>query len=74
MPGAERGESRHVGDPILESNITRRVDFALFMVAAACWGPDPVSRVNWLGNGRCLRLHGVIGFPQTVPYQHQLSG
>ncbi len=25
---------RHVGDPILESNITRRVDFALFMVAA----------------------------------------
>jgi NAD(P)-dependent dehydrogenase (short-subunit alcohol dehydrogenase family) len=26
--------SRHVGDPILESNITRRVDFARFMVAA----------------------------------------
>jgi len=26
--------SRHVGDPILESNMTRRVDFALFMVAA----------------------------------------
>jgi hypothetical protein len=26
--------SRHVGHPILESNITRRVDFALFMVAA----------------------------------------
>ncbi|MBI4288067.1 MAG: NAD(P)H-binding protein [Chloroflexi bacterium] len=26
--------SRHVGDPILESNITRRVDFALFMVRA----------------------------------------
>jgi hypothetical protein len=26
--------SRHVGDPLLESNITRRVDFALFMVAA----------------------------------------
>ena len=26
--------SRHVGDPILESNITRRVDFALFMVVA----------------------------------------
>lgn len=26
--------SRHVGDPILESNITRRVDFALFMVQA----------------------------------------
>jgi NAD(P)-dependent dehydrogenase (short-subunit alcohol dehydrogenase family) len=26
--------SRHVGDPILESNRTRRVDLALFMVAA----------------------------------------
>jgi hypothetical protein len=26
--------SRHVGDPILESDLTRRIDFALFMVAA----------------------------------------
>jgi NAD(P)H-binding len=26
--------SRHVGDPVLESNLTRRVDFALFMVTA----------------------------------------
>ena len=26
--------SRHVGDPILKSNLTRRVDFALFMVSA----------------------------------------
>ena len=26
--------SKHVGDPILQSNITRRVDFALFMVEA----------------------------------------
>ena len=26
--------SRHVGDPILKSNLTRRVDFALFMVHA----------------------------------------
>jgi hypothetical protein len=26
--------SRHVGDPILDSNLTRRVDYALFMVAA----------------------------------------
>jgi hypothetical protein len=25
--------SRHVGDPILKSNLTRRVDYALFMVA-----------------------------------------
>src|SRR6476659_3851495 len=37
----EEGESKglpvwsaHVGDPVLESNITRRVDFALFMVEA----------------------------------------
>jgi hypothetical protein len=37
----EKGESqglpvwsRHVGDPILASNITRRVDYALFMVTA----------------------------------------
>ena len=28
------GWSRHVGDPILRSNLTRRVDFALFMVEA----------------------------------------
>ncbi len=26
--------SRYVGDPILKSNLTRRVDFALFMVEA----------------------------------------
>lgn len=26
--------SRHVGDPVLKSNLTRRIDFALFMVAA----------------------------------------
>jgi hypothetical protein len=26
--------SRHIGDPIIASNLTRRVDFALFMVAA----------------------------------------
>lgn len=26
--------SRHVGDPILKSNLTRRVDFGLFMVEA----------------------------------------
>ena len=26
--------SRHVGDPILKSDLTRRIDFALFMVAA----------------------------------------
>jgi NAD(P)H-binding len=26
--------SRHIGDPVLASNLTRRIDFALFMVAA----------------------------------------
>ncbi len=26
--------SRHVGDPVLASNLTRRTDFALFMVDA----------------------------------------
>ena len=37
----EEGESQglpvwgeHVGDPVLGSNLTRRIDFALFMVAA----------------------------------------
>jgi hypothetical protein len=37
----EEGESQglpvwslHIGDPVLQSNLTRRVDFALFMVAA----------------------------------------
>src|SRR5690606_34161690 len=37
----EEGESQglplwadHVGDPVLESNLTRRIDFASFMVAA----------------------------------------
>src|SRR4051794_12885641 len=30
--------SRHVGDPVLESNITRRVDFALFM-----WRPSKTT-------------------------------
>ena len=26
--------SRHVGDPVLQSNVTRRINFALFMVKA----------------------------------------
>lgn len=45
----EEGESqglpvwrRHVGDPVLKSNITRRVDFALFMVDAI--GQDSLVR------------------------------
>jgi len=34
--------SRHVGDPVLASNRTRRVDFARFMVAAL--GNDDLIR------------------------------
>jgi hypothetical protein len=54
--------SRHVGDPMLESNKTRRVDFALFMVDAlendeliqeapaivGCWTPS-----GWAAHARC---------------------
>jgi NAD(P)-dependent dehydrogenase (short-subunit alcohol dehydrogenase family) len=42
--------SRHVGDPILDSNLTRRIDFALFMVDAltndelVCEAPAIVGR------------------------------
>lgn len=36
--------SRHVGDPVLASNLTRRVDFALFMVHALI-NPDLVQEV-----------------------------
>jgi hypothetical protein len=32
--------SRHVGDPILKTNLTRRVDFALFMVDGVPTGPN----------------------------------
>jgi NAD(P)-dependent dehydrogenase (short-subunit alcohol dehydrogenase family) len=56
--------SRHVGDPILKSNITRRVDFALFMVEAltsdelvheapaivGCKTPSALAHAN--GSGR----------------------
>lgn len=55
--------SRHVGDPILKSNKTRRVDFALFMVAAlendaliheapaivGCQTPSALAHENLLG-------------------------
>ena len=44
--------SRHVGDPILESNMTRRVDFALFMVEA-------------LGNGELIHEAPAIVGCQT---------
>ena len=55
--------SRHVGDPILKSNITRRVDFALFMVEAVendeliheapaivgCWTPSALAHAAAVG-------------------------
>lgn len=56
--------SRHVGDPILKSNLTRRVDFALFMVAAVendaliheapaivgCQTPSAVAHASAIGD------------------------
>jgi len=58
--------SRHVGDPILKSNITRRVDFALFMVEAlendeliheapaivGCRAPSALAHAAAVGPGR----------------------
>jgi hypothetical protein len=58
--------SRHVGDPVLESNLTRRVDFALFMVAAlendaliheapaivGCQTPSALAHAAAAGSGR----------------------
>ena len=57
--------SRHVGDPILESNLTRRVDFALFMVDAltndeliheapaivGCRSPSAIAHAAQAGRG-----------------------
>jgi NAD(P)H-binding len=58
--------SRHVGDPILESNMTRRVDYALFMVEAlkndelvheapaivGCRTPSALAHAAVVGSGR----------------------
>ena len=46
--------SRHVGDPSLESNITRRVDFALFMVEAI--ENDDLVREAQLQDSLCARV------------------
>lgn len=54
--------SRHVGDPVLASNLTRRIDFALFMVEAlendelvreapAIVGRQSPSALEFLANG-----------------------
>jgi NAD(P)-dependent dehydrogenase (short-subunit alcohol dehydrogenase family) len=58
--------SRHVGDPILESNLMRRVDFALFMVRRSrttisstrprdCWPPDALG-----GRARRERMNSSV--------------
>src|SRR5512136_1811814 len=58
--------SQHVGDPVLESNLTRRVDFALFMVEAlendgliheapaivGCRSPSALAHASGAGPGR----------------------
>jgi hypothetical protein len=51
---SRRQSGRHVGDPILESNLTRRVDFALFMVEAL---ENAELRSNSLGSGGARGRH-----------------
>jgi hypothetical protein len=54
--------SRHVGDPILKSNRTRRVDFALFMVEA-------------LTNDRLIReAPAIVGRQTPSALAHRQSG
>lgn len=52
--------SRHVGDPILESNRTRRIDFALFMVDA-------------LSNDELVREAPAIVGRQSASARHHLE-
>jgi uncharacterized protein YbjT (DUF2867 family) len=56
--------SRHVGDPVLRSNLTRRVDFALFMVDALT-NDELVHEAPAIGgqNSASARAHSVQ--PQT---------
>ncbi len=60
--------SRHVGDPVLKSNLTRRIDFALFMVEAlsnpaliqeapaivGCQTPSALAHVRTLGESHAV--------------------
>ena len=61
--------SRHVGDPILASDITRRVDYALFMVEAlenddlVHEAPAIVSRAERFGAGARGSLSDPPGDP-----------
>jgi len=60
--------SRHVGDPVLASNLTRRIDYALFMVAAledeslVREAPAIVSRKS-----RSALAHGSTRLPAILP-------
>lgn len=49
--------SRRVGDPILSSNITRRTDFALFMVSAL-ENDELIHEAPAIASLRGARLHG----------------
>ena len=64
--------SRHVGDPILASNLTRRVDFALFMVhaltndelireAPAIVGRQTLSALTYTEGNKMLPSHSSKG-------------
>lgn len=55
--------SRHVGDPILKSNVTRRIDFALFMVAALAHGTAFDRQREYSGGVYALR--GAQSAPAT---------
>lgn len=71
--------SRHVGDPVLASNLTRRVDYALFMVAAlvndtliheapaivGCRTPSAIAHADPT-SGRVLNDPSAAGYPQPL--------
>ncbi len=54
--------SRHVGDPILESNLTRRVDYALFMVEAL------------VNNGLIHEAPAIVGCRTPSALAHSAAG
>ncbi len=70
--------SRHVGDPILASNLTRRIDFALFMVEALTddalvhEAPAIVGRADALGAGAWGR--SAERDPCTAPCASSIAG
>ena len=60
--------SRHVGDPILASNITRRVDFALFMLEAI----DDVTLIHEAPAIVGCRTPSAVAHSGAVPVQAAL--